>query len=113
MISVPASDGIGSNHKKDISDYLTLVSKYVDSLSKSLRLLNLDIHDHPEVRYKEFHAHEILTAFIKEQKSQEWNVTPSAYGIITAFVAVFDSGRQGPVVSFNAEYGELYSFLQS
>lgn len=38
-------------------------------------------------------------------------MTPSAYDIPTAFVAVFDSGRRGPVVSFNAEYGELDVFL--
>jgi len=112
MISVPATDGIGGKHKEDISDYLTLVSEYIDSLSKSLRLLSLDIHDHPEIRYREFHAHQILTAFIKEQKGQEWIVTPSAYGVATAFVAVFDSGKRGPVVSFNAEYGELYAHIR-
>jgi hypothetical protein len=110
MIDNPSSDGVGSNHchtKRDISSYQTLVSDHIDSLSKSLRILSLDIHDHPEIRYKEFHAHEILTSFIKEQKRQDWIVTPSAYDIPTTFVAVFDSGRRGPVVSFNAEYGEL------
>ena len=111
MIDNPASHGIGSKHKEDTSSYLTLVSDHIDSLSKSLRVLSLDIHDHPEIRSKEFHAHEILTAFIKEQKLQGWTVTPSAYDIPTAFVAVFDSGRRGPVVSFNAEYGELDVFL--
>jgi len=107
MIDMPASAGIGSNQEGDATDFLTLVSDYIDSLSKPLRVLSLDIHDHPEVRNKEFHAHAILTAFIREQKLQHWIVTPSAYGIATAFVAVFDSGRKGPVVSFNAEYGEL------
>ncbi|KAI5370007.1 Putative peptidase M20, xaa-Arg dipeptidase, bacterial exopeptidase dimerization [Septoria linicola] len=38
-----------------------------------------------------------------------WHVTRSAYQIDTAFVAVFDSGRPGPVVSFNAEYDALKS----
>jgi metal-dependent amidase/aminoacylase/carboxypeptidase family protein len=61
------------------------------------------------VRNKEFIAHEALTKFISEQRheGQKWEVTPSAYGIGTAFVAVFDSGKRGPVVSFNAEYGEF------
>ncbi|PNP42297.1 hypothetical protein TGAMA5MH_05979 [Trichoderma gamsii] len=37
-------------------------------------------------------------------KSQSgWVVTPSAYGMETAWVAVFDTGKRGPVVSFNAE----------
>jgi hypothetical protein len=105
MINHPASDGISSHYNTD--SWLALVSEHIDSLSKSLRVLSLDIHNHPEIRNKEFHAHEILTSFIKEQKLQDWVVTPSAYGIATSFVAVFDSGRRGPVVSFNAEYGEL------
>jgi hypothetical protein len=110
MIDNPSSDGVGSDHhhqRKDISSYQALVSEHIDSLSKALRVLSLDVHDHPEIRNKEFHAHEILTSFVKEQKLQDWIVTPSAYDIPTAFVAVFDSGRRGPVVSFNAEYGEL------
>jgi hypothetical protein len=112
MIDNPSSDGVGSNCKEeDTGNFLTLVSSHIDSLSESLRVLSLDIHDHPEIRNKEFHAHEILTAFINEQKLQDWTVTPSAYDIPTAFVAVFDSGRRGPVVSFNAEYGELEDFL--
>jgi hypothetical protein len=109
MLSPPASSGISSYYNTD--SWLALVSEHIESLSKSLRVLSLDIHDHPEIRNKEFHAHEILTRFIKEQKLQDWVVTPSAYGIATAFVAVFDSGRKGPVVSFNAEYGELGLFL--
>jgi hypothetical protein len=34
-----------------------------------------------------------------------WKVTPSAYGIKTAFIAVYDSGNKGPIISYNAEYG--------
>jgi hypothetical protein len=51
-----------------------------------------------------------LTTFLRAQK--QWQVTPSAYGIETAFVAVFDSGRAGPVVSFNAEYDALKGMPQ-
>ena len=109
MLNPPAFSGISSYYNTD--SWLALVSEHIESLSKSLRVLSLDIHDHPEIRNKEFHAHEILTRFIKEQKSQDWVVTPSAYGIATAFVAVFDSGRKGPVVSVNAEYGELGIFF--
>jgi len=109
MIDPPASNGVSSYYNTD--SYPTLVSEYINSLSRSLRALSLDIHDHPEIRNKEFHAHEILTRFIGEQKLQDWTVTPSAYEIPTAFVAVFDSRRRGPVVSFNAEYGELDGFL--
>jgi metal-dependent amidase/aminoacylase/carboxypeptidase family protein len=34
-----------------------------------------------------------------------WKVKPSAYGIETAFIAEFDSGEKGSVISYNAEYG--------
>jgi metal-dependent amidase/aminoacylase/carboxypeptidase family protein len=83
------------------------VSSYIDSLDKVLRPINLKIHDNPELNYKEFIAHDTLQAFMKTRRG--WKVTPSAYGIETAFIAEFDSGKEGPVVSFNAEYGMSYS----
>lgn len=83
--------------------FLGFTSNYIDSVSEILRPINLKIHDNPELNYKEFIAHETLTGFMKRQKG--WRVTPSAYGIATAFIAEFDSGKKGPVVSYNAEYG--------
>lgn len=114
MIDIQASDrGNGSNsgNERDAGDYMSLIAEHIDSLSKGLRHLSLKIHDNPEVRYKEFIAHEAITKFISGQESQKWEVTPSAYGIATAFVAVFDSGKAGPVVSFNAEYGKSRCLL--
>jgi len=73
-----------------------------------MRKLSLKIHDNPELSFKEFIAHETLTSFLETRKG--WEVARSAYGIETAFVAVFDSGRRGSVVSYNAEYGS-YSLL--
>ncbi|KAJ9625102.1 hypothetical protein H2203_005057 [Taxawa tesnikishii (nom. ined.)] len=87
------------------SDYLSSISAVIDKLSPVLRPVSLDIHDHPELGYREHRAHRTLTEFLSTQKG--WHVTPHAYGIETAFVAVFDTGRGGPVVSFNAEYGKL------
>lgn len=88
-------------------DHMDFVSSYIDSLDKVLRPINLKIHDNPELNYKEFIAHDTLQAFMKTRRG--WKVTPSAYGIETAFIAEFDSGKEGPVVSFNAEYGMSYS----
>ncbi|GAB7358028.1 hypothetical protein MBLNU230_g0193t1 [Neophaeotheca triangularis] len=87
-------------------DYLDSISEHVDSaLSKPLRSLSLEIHDHPELQYKEHHAHKVLTEYMSTQDG--WEVTPSCYGLATAFVAVCNSRRPGPVVSFNAEYDAL------
>jgi metal-dependent amidase/aminoacylase/carboxypeptidase family protein len=108
MLEVQTSDSVNGTTSVDNNDaqYMSIISAHISSLGDSLRHSSLTIHDNPEVRNKEFIAHEALTNFIREQKGQ-WEVTPSAYGIGTAFVAVFDSGREGSVVSFNAEYGEF------
>jgi metal-dependent amidase/aminoacylase/carboxypeptidase family protein len=111
MIEVQTSssgNGDSVNDNND-TDYSSIISSHIDSLSPSLRHLSLTIHDNPEVRNKEFIAHEAITKFIRAQSAvgQKWEVTPSAYGIGTAFVAVLDSGREGAAVSFNAEYGKF------
>ncbi|KAL2061118.1 hypothetical protein VTL71DRAFT_7391 [Oculimacula yallundae] len=95
----------GNLETNDCSKYLDFVSAYIDSLSETLRPINLKIHDNPELCYEEFLAHETLTNFMKSRKG--WKVTPSAYGIPTAFMAEFDGGEEGPVISFNAEYDAL------
>ena len=84
-------------------DFLKAIGKHIEDLSDDLRHISLSIHDNPELQYKEYHAHRVLTEYLTKQ---DWKVTPSAYGIDTAFVAVYDSGNDGPVVSFNAEYGK-------
>ncbi|KAI5926295.1 hypothetical protein F4810DRAFT_656304 [Camillea tinctor] len=85
--------------------YLRDISTFVDSISDELWPINKKIHDNPELGYKEFIAHATLTNFMKSKPG--WKVTPSAYGMETAWVAVFDSGVKGPVVSFNAEMDAL------
>lgn len=68
--------------KKD--GFLDGISQIVDALSAELREVSLEIHDHPELKYKEHHAHEVLTKYMQRQPG--WHVTCSAYGIATAFV---------------------------
>jgi metal-dependent amidase/aminoacylase/carboxypeptidase family protein len=63
----------------------------------------MTIHNNPELCYEEIVAHETLTTFLKSKAG--WTVTPSAYGITTAFATEYNTGKPGPVVSFNAEYG--------
>lgn len=83
--------------------YLTDISDYLDGLSDELWTVNKKIHDNPELGFKEFIAHDTLTSFMRGRGG--WRVTPSAYGMETAWVAVWDSRKKGPVVSFNAEMG--------
>lgn len=90
-------------------DVLDFISECIESLSIDLWPINIKIHDNPELNYKEFIAHETLTLYLKTRRG--WGVTSSAFGIRTAFKAEYDSGRPGPVVSFNAEYGEQHRFF--
>lgn len=83
--------------------YLRGISSYVDGIADSLWPVNKTIHDNPELGFKEHIAHDLLVKFMRSQKG--WKVTPSAYGLETAWIAVHDSGRKGPVVSFNVEMG--------
>jgi hypothetical protein len=85
-----------------VSPYFNAVSDYIDSIDDDLWSINKEIYDNPELGYEEADAHELLTSFMESQTG--WNVTRSAYGIDTSFIAIFSNG-DGPVVSFNAEYG--------
>lgn len=71
--------------EKQDEDFLHHISAYVDALSAELRDVSLEIHDHPELQYKEFHAHDTLTRYMERRTG--WRVVRSAYGIDTAFVS--------------------------
>lgn len=90
-------------------DYWRDICSYVDSIAKSLWPINKRIHDNPELGYEEHIAHEALTKFMQSQDG--WTVTPSAYGLQTAWLAVYDSGRKGSVVSFNVEMGKYHRLI--
>lgn len=88
--------------------YLNSISAYVDSIADHLWIVNRQIHDNPELGYQEHTAHDTLTEFMQQQKG--WTVTPSAYGLETAWIAVYDVGSQSSsqlTVSFNAEMDAL------
>ncbi|ETS86681.1 hypothetical protein PFICI_00509 [Pestalotiopsis fici W106-1] len=85
--------------------YIDHISHHVDKLAEQLWPLNKTVHDNPELGFKEFIAHAALTKFFKRQPG--WKVTPSAYGMATAWVAEWDSGKKGPVISYNVEMDSL------
>jgi hypothetical protein len=91
----------------DAPPHLEEISKFVDGIADSLWPVNTTIHDNPELGYKEKIAHKVCTEFMERQRG--WKVTRSAYGMETAWVAVFDSGKKGPNISFNVEMGTSLS----
>lgn len=92
-----------SHAHDDSPEYLRDIDQYIDSLEDVLWPLNKFIHENPELAFKEYKAHDALTEFMSSQNG--WEVTRSAYGLETAWTAVYDTGRKGPVVSFNVEMG--------
>ena len=90
--------------QNDVShDCLSEIDNFIESLGNSLWPLNKFIHDNPELAFQEHKAHKALTEFMRLQEG--WQVTPSAFGIKTAWIALYDTGKPGPVVSFNVEMG--------
>jgi amidohydrolase len=81
------------------------ISDYIDSIYDDMWNISKSIHENPELGFKEFKAHDLLTSFMESQDG--WNVTRSLYNISTSFSAVFQGSRDGPIVSFNSEYGTL------
>ncbi|KAF9877476.1 hypothetical protein CkaCkLH20_05176 [Colletotrichum karsti] len=90
-----------NNSPPSSSTTIDEISRLVSSFAEDLWPVNKKIHDNPELGYHEHIAHDALTSFMRSRPG--WSVTPSAYGMETAWVAVYDTGRKGPVVSFNAE----------
>lgn len=92
---------------EELPEYLDDIDELITELSYQLWPINRFIHDNPELGYHETQAHDTLVRFMKSKPG--WKVTPSAFGIETAWQAVYDTGRPGPVVNFNAEMGEQQS----
>jgi hypothetical protein len=107
-VLVPRFDFSGENNESGQTEprFLGEISHCLDRLAPELWPLNKKIHDNPELGFHEFIAHRALTKFFK--KREGWKVTPSAYGLETAWVAVFEGAKKGPVVSFNVEMGECF-----
>ncbi|KAJ3497487.1 hypothetical protein NLG97_g1865 [Lecanicillium saksenae] len=81
------------------------ISQAADAIGADFWPVNKRIHDNPELAWHEYIAHDTLTTFMEAQPG--WTVKRSVYGLETAWIAEFDSGRPGAVVSFNAEYDSL------
>ncbi|OJJ56722.1 hypothetical protein ASPSYDRAFT_47999 [Aspergillus sydowii CBS 593.65] len=84
------------------SEWADVIAKGIDEKHDEIHSINHKIHSAPELAYKEFQAHE---NFVSLLKSLDFNVTPHAYGVETAFSADFGSG--GRLLVFNAEYDAL------
>ena len=79
-----------------------IASDTIDSCKDELKDLSCEIWKNPEVDFKEYKAHDLLTGFLEKKGS---SVERSYTGIETAFRATFGSGR--PNVCVICEYDAL------
>ncbi|KID65264.1 hypothetical protein MAN_06275, partial [Metarhizium hybridum] len=79
-----------------------IVNAKLDELNDGLHQVNRTLHANPELAYKEFIAHDTITAYLEKLGFQ---VERSAWGLATSFDATVGSGDRQ--VIFCAEYDAL------
>ncbi|KAH9848672.1 hypothetical protein C2E23DRAFT_738932 [Lenzites betulinus] len=84
-------------------DFLDAVKSAITALDQDLYNLSRDIHEHPETRFEERHAHDVLTAFMEKQGFQ----VTRKYLLETAWVAKYSRGSGGRVLGVNSEMDAL------
>lgn len=103
LVPRPNEDSQWQEGDQTTPEYLPSINAVISGLRDSLWELSSFIHDNPELGFSEYKAHDALTNFMLSQ--DVWEVTKSACGMETAWTSSFDTGRPGPVVSFNVEMG--------
>ncbi|KAI0634093.1 hypothetical protein C8Q77DRAFT_1055258 [Trametes polyzona] len=84
-------------------EFFEVVKSAIQALDQDLYNLSHDIHEHPETRFEEHHAHDVLTAFLEKQG---FEVTRN-YLLETAWVAKYTHGSGGRVLGVNSEMDAL------
>jgi amidohydrolase len=80
------------------------VREQVAALTGDLLAMSHAIHDHPEVRFQEYHASDLLQRFLT---SERFAVRPGIAGMATAFRAERAFGPGGPVIAVFCEFDAL------
>ncbi|EMD37090.1 hypothetical protein CERSUDRAFT_114992 [Gelatoporia subvermispora B] len=96
----PVKNTSASIYRPEILD---TIEQVITSLDDDLRRLNLDIHEHPELRFEEHRTHDVLTDFMMKQG---FSVTPH-HLLETAWVATFTHGSGGRNIGVNSEMDAL------
>lgn len=84
-------------------EVLETIELTVKSLDEDLRKLSLDIHEHPEIMFKEHYAHDTLTKFMENHGF----AIKKHYKLPTAWRATFTHGKGGRVLGVNSEMDAL------
>lgn len=76
----------------------------VDEIKEELLELSHEVHSHPEITSTEHFACKLLSDYVK---AKGFEVTVDVAGHDTAFIAIYDTGKEGPNVAITAEYDAL------
>lgn len=87
----------------DMTDLKKIACDCIDSLADDLGSLSDDIWKHPELAFKEYHAHTVISNFLEEHG---FEVTRK-YKLDTSFCARFAHDVEGPHVAVLCEYDAL------
>ncbi|KAI0753276.1 aminoacylase 1-like protein 2 [Daedaleopsis nitida] len=106
----PGDQGTYPDHADKLSEgtiykpeYFEHIASTMATLGKDLYELSIDIHDHPELRFEERHAHDVLTAFVEKRG---FEVTRH-HLLETAWVAKYTHGNGGRTLGINSEMDAL------
>ena len=80
------------------------VTEAVDRLADELERLSHQLHDHPELAFKEEQAHAWLSEFLAKHGA---TVERGVGGLATAFRATISGTTAGPTIAIMAEYDAL------
>ncbi|KAF7982808.1 hypothetical protein HWV62_25737 [Athelia sp. TMB] len=85
------------------SDVLDAIESCIDSASEDLRKLSIQIHDLPELKFEEKHAHDALTEFVEKAGF----TVERHYHLPTAWKATYARGSGGRTIGVNSEMDAL------
>ncbi|KAF7970771.1 hypothetical protein HWV62_23118 [Athelia sp. TMB] len=85
------------------SDVLDAIESCIESASEDLRKLSIRIHDLPELKFEEKHAHDALTEFIEKAGF----TVERHYLLPTAWKATYARGNGGRTIGINSEMDAL------
>lgn len=98
----------------DLSNLPALLKTISSDIYPDLKEIAVDIWEHPEIGLAEHYAHDRIVSYFTTEKAGEWNVTPHAHGMPTAWQLDFEHRPAGtppsaeiPVIGILAEYDAL------
>ncbi|TFK31807.1 hypothetical protein BDQ12DRAFT_729235 [Crucibulum laeve] len=84
-------------------DVLDTIEAKIRELNAELRVLSLDIHAHPELKFEEHYAHDVYTAFMEKHGFK----VERKYHLETAWKATYAHGSGGRTIGVNSEMDAL------